>query len=443
MLGSWFRNLPPRTLSGRATLILIVPIVALQLIVSVIFIQRHFDRVTRQMTGNILIEVSFLLDQIGAAPDAAAADTVIAELAAPLQFEIDLPAAQPLPPSDVPERRPIDLSGAAMLEVLYAGMPPLRAADLISEPTRVHLWIDTRHGLLHLDFPRQRVTATNPHQLLVLMLASGLLMTGIAVVFLRKQLRPINLLAQAADAFGKGRSLSYTPMGASEVRAAGEAFLDMRERIERQIEQRTLMLSGVSHDLRTPLTRLRLGLSMLPEGADTRALQDDVRDMQALVDSFIAFARAEATDSPVSTDPVELVAHLVDQARASGGDIVLRAQTGEGTAAMRPVIFARAVQNLLANALRYATRAEVTVRLEPHHVHVIVEDDGPGIPPDRRSEALRPFVRLDTARNQDRGPGVGLGLTIAQDAATSHGGTLTLGDSDTLGGLRAEIILPR
>lgn len=443
MLGQWFRNLPPRTLSGRATLILIVPIVALQLIVSVIFIQRHFDRVTRQMTGNILIEVSFLLDQIAGAADAAAADRVLSGLAAPLQFTVDLPATRPLPAEGTAIRRPIDLSGAAMLEVLDAGMPALRAADLVSEPHRVLLWIDTPHGLLQLDFPRQRVTATNPHQLLVLMLASGLLMTGIAVVFLRRQLRPINLLAQAADAFGKGRSLDYTPMGAAEVRAAGQAFLDMRERIERQIEQRTLMLSGVSHDLRTPLTRLRLGLSMLPEGADTRALQDDVRDMQALVDSFIAFARAEATDSPVATNPVELVAHLVEQARAAGGDIVLLPPVGTGTAALRPVVFARAVQNLLANAMRYGQRAEVSVSLDARHVHVVVEDDGPGIPADRRAEALRPFVRLDTARNQDRGPGVGLGLTIAQDAATGHGGTLSLGDSARLGGLRAEIVLPR
>ena len=441
-IGRWLRDLPPRSLTGRATLILIVPIVALQLVVSLLFIQRHFDRVTRQMTGNILIEVAYLLEQVETAPDREAAAIAARAFGAPLQLDVALPATVPPLPAGRDRRERLDLSGAVVLEVLRAGLPGLIAGDLVTETARVRLWIETAHGPLQLEFERLRVSATNPHQLLVLMLASGLLMTVIAVVFLRNQLRPINRLARAADAFGKGRSLPYEPMGAAEVRAAGRAFLDMRERIERQIEQRTLLLSGVSHDLRTPLTRLRLGLSMLPENAEAQALLADVRDMEALVDSFLAFARAEALDETEATDPVELVAQIVEQAVAAGGNVGLRSETGGRSAPLRRIVFARAVENLLTNALRYGNRAEVEVTIADGHLRVVVEDDGPGIPADRRTEALRPFVRLDLARNQDRGPGVGLGLAIAQDAASSHGGALELGDSARLGGLRVTLSLP-
>ena len=441
-LGRWLRDLPPRSLTGRATLILIVPIVALQLVVSLLFIQRHFDRVTRQMTGNILIEVAYLLDRVDAAEDAEAAAIAAQTLAAPLQLDVTLPALVPAPADGLDRRERLDLSGAVVLEVMRAGIPGLVAGDLVSEQRRVRLWIDTAHGLLLLEFPRLRVSATNPHQLLVLMLVSGLLMTVIAVIFLRNQLRPINRLARAADAFGKGRVLPYEPMGAAEVRAAGRAFVDMRARIERQIEQRTLLLSGVSHDLRTPLTRLRLGLSMLPDTAEAQGLLDDVRDMEALVDSFLAFARAEALDETEATDPADLVAQICDQAGAAGGMVVLHTDTAGRLAPLRRIVFARAVENLLSNALRYGTQAVVTVTVEDTQLLVTVEDDGPGIPADRRAEALRPFVRLDRARNQDRGSGVGLGLAIAQDAAISHGGSLELGDSGALGGLRATLSVP-
>ena len=298
---------------------------------------------------------------------------------------------------------------------------------------------------MRVAFSRYRVTASNPHQLLVLMIFTSFLMTLIAYAFLRNQLRPMTRLAVAAEAFGKGRSVPYRPRGANEVRAAGRAFLDMRARIERQIEQRTLMLSGVSHDLRTPLTRLKLGLAMLDDEAEAAPLLRDVDDMERLLDAFLSFARGDAPEDPEATDPRGLVGQVVENARRAGQDVTLVAAEGQqgGTAMLRPRAVTRALENLVGNAVRYGSRAEVRLVLTERSVRITVEDDGPGIAPDRRDEALRPFTRLDAARNQDRGGGVGLGLTIAADIARSHGGRLTLGRSEAMGGLKAELLLAR
>ncbi|MEO0830791.1 MAG: ATP-binding protein, partial [Pseudomonadota bacterium] len=300
-----------------------------------------------------------------------------------------------------------------------------------------------QHGPVELRFSRRKVSAASPHQLLVLMLFTGLVMTAVAFVYLRNQLRPITRLARAAEAFGKGRVVDYSPGGAQEVRAAGQAFLAMRARIERQTQSRTMMLSGISHDLRTPLTRLKLGLSMQEPSQDVEDMERDVTDMEALLGTFLDFARSESLDDPEECDAFELARGAVERGSRSG-DVVLGELEGpDGTVRLRPLAVQRALANLVGNALRYAGRAEVSVSVSPRTVRFTVQDDGPGIPPDRREEALRPFARLDAARNQDRGAGVGLGLAIAVDIARSHGGTLRLGESTSMGGLRADLVLAR
>jgi two-component system osmolarity sensor histidine kinase EnvZ len=433
-----FKPYLPRGLYGRALLILIVPIVTIQLVVSIIFIQRHYEGVTRQMTQNVLAEVRFLESHIAAAPDAEEARRQARAIAEPLGLRVDLPASL-----DVVEdrRRPFDLSGRAMIETFHAGLPSLEAVDL-SVGDDVRLLLSTRFGPANVTLDRSRVSASNPHQLLGWMILTSILMTLIAYLFLRNQLRPIKRLADAAEAFGKGRAVAYRPRGATEVRAAGAAFLDMRARIERQIEQRTLMLSGVSHDLRTPLTRLKLSLSLMPEDDEVRAALRDVADMERLVDEFLAFARGDAMELPEPTDPVALVGLSVTNAQRAGQSVDLAAE-GEGTVMLRPDAVRRAVDNLIANATRYGKRAAVSVAITERSVRISVEDDGPGIPPERRDEALRPFTRLDAARNPNRGGGVGLGLSIAADIARSHGGTLRLAESQRLGGLKAELVLAR
>jgi two-component system osmolarity sensor histidine kinase EnvZ len=427
------KTLLPRSLYGRAALILIVPIVTIQLVVSIAFIQRHYERVTRQMSGGLAIELQMIRDRAGSAAE-------VADLATGLGF-LQRPAAEWRQNSLT--HAPYDLPARAVVETLQAALPELAGIDLVTEPDEVRVLMQTRAGPAYLVVDRKRVAATNPHQLLVVMLLTSVLMTVIAFIFLRNQLRPIRRLALAAEGFGKGQHIPYRPSGASEVRAAGSAFLDMRGRIERQIEQRTLMLSGVSHDLRSPLTRLRLGLSMLPEDEDTRALLGDVADMERLVDEFLSFARGDAMEEPVETDLVALVRHAVDNAQRAGQAVDLAEVEPVPPLRLRPAAIGRALDNLIGNAVRHGSRAEVSLRLTDRAVRIAVEDDGPGIPQDRREAAMAPFVRLDSARDPNRGGGVGLGLAIAADIARSHGGSLRIGDSATLGGARVELVLAR
>ena len=435
------KSLLPRGLYGRAALILIVPIVTIQLVVSLTFIQRHFERVTEQLTGGVAVEMQLLLAAVGTAPSLTEAQNRLRELTVPLELTAVLPSQEAAPEADRTER--IDLSGRVLIRTLRTDLPQLAPIDLIAGDDMVRLHHPTAWGDLAVTVSRSRMSATNPHQLLVLMIFTSVLMTIIAYLFLSNQLRPIARMAEAANAFGKGQVIPYAPRGATEVRAAGHAFLDMRSRIERQIEQRTLMLSGVSHDLRTPLTRLRLGLAMLPEEEETRDLLADVAEMERLVDEFLAFARGDATEAVEPTDPVALLQRIVDNAARTGQAVALRVDGVIGQVPMRPQAVTRALENLVGNALRYGDRADLSVAMGSNWLRFTVEDDGPGIPEDRRQDAVQPFMRLDSARNPNRGGGVGLGLSIAADIARSHGGELRLGRSERLGGLQADLMLAR
>jgi two-component system osmolarity sensor histidine kinase EnvZ len=435
------KPLMPRGLYGRAALILIVPIVAIQLVVSIIFIQRHFEGVTRQLSKGAAIDLRYVLAEVEAAPDLASAVAAAAHLGPGLTMTVTLPASDPAPATE--KRDFWDWSGREMIATLEDGVPAITGVDLQADDHVVHLWLTTRFGPMSVVMNRSRFTVSNPHQLLVLMVFASAFMTAVAFLFLRNQLVPITRLAAAAEAFGKGQTLPYRPRGATEVRAAGAAFLDMRARIERQIEQRTRMLSGVSHDLRTPLTRLKLGLAFLPEDDETAALKRDVADMERLVDEFLAFVRDEAGEEPVATDPAGLVAQAVENARRMGLKVGQGATEGAGLVRLRPQAVMRALENLIINAVRHGTRAEVSLALTDRVCRITVEDDGPGIPKDRREEAVQPFARLDSARDPNKGGGVGLGLAITADVARAHGGMLRLGDSDRLGGLKADLILAR
>lgn len=434
------RTYLPRRLYARAALILLLPIVVLQLVVSVVFIQRHFEGVTRQMTSNVLVEVRYFVSQINAAPTRAQAAGVADTLGPQMQLVATLDG--PVPTED--RRMFYDLSGRIVIETLRTRLPGVIGIDLVSNHREVRVGVETVYGPLTLLVPRQRVSASNPHQLLVLMIFTGLLTSAVSIVFLRNQVRPIRRLARAAEAFGKGRTVPYKPTGATEVRAAGQAFLDMRTRIERQIEQRTLMLSGVSHDLRTPLTRMKLALSVMEESEDTRALLADVDDMERLVGEFLSFARGDALDDAALIDPAELLEKVVASAQRAGRAVSVTRRMPPGTLMMmRPMAVSRALDNLIGNAVSYGTQAWVSLDALDRAVRFRVEDDGPGIPGSLRNEALKPFARLDPARNQSTRAGVGLGLAIAADIARSHGGRLALGESLAHGGLQADLSIAR
>ncbi|APE43258.1 two-component sensor histidine kinase [Sulfitobacter alexandrii] len=437
----WLKRYVPRGIYGRAALILLLPVVILQLVVVVIFAQRHFEGVTNQMSDTVARELALVLEVVDdAAPGANVAATVNDRLG------LLAIAAEAVPEAAVPGANIYhwyDYSGRVLARRLDLRLPGYRAVDL-GDDNVVDLYVDTDRGPLRLRFDRRRISASNPHQLFVYTVFFGVVLSLIASIYLRNQLRPIKRLARAAEAFGRGRHEPYSPSGAVEIRAAGNAFVDMRARIERQMEQRTLMLSGVSHDLRTPLTRMRLGLSMLDD-EEAEPLLQDVEDMQRMLDEFLNFAKGAAEGDPEPVDPHALMTEVVEDARRAGRNVTLLPPEGEGTGTvkLRRVAMRRAVDNLISNAVRYGAKAEVSVMLSDRTLRIRVEDDGPGIPEARRIEAVKPFTRLDPARNQDKGGGVGLGLAIATDIARAHGGVLRLGESPRLGGLRADIVIAR
>ena len=434
----WLKHYMPRSLYGRAALILVLPVVTLQLVISIGIVQRHFEKVTEQMTRSVSLDLQYLQNAVNASPDLTDLKAVEESIATPLGLTLTVPATG-RPTSG--ERRWFDLTGGVVERTLHETMSDL-GPIVLPGTSRVELWFDSAHGPMKVEFERWRVSASNPHQLLVWLIVLGALMTLIAYFYLRNQLRPIKRLAAASTEYGRGHVVPYHPAGANEVRAAGHAFLDMRNRIERQTQTRTMMLSGVSHDLRTPLTRLRLGLGMMDED-EAAPLVRDVEDMQRLLDAFLDFARGDAQGEAEMVDPIALAATILADAERMGQAVTAGVMEGGGEVALRPLAIRRGLENLIGNALRYANNARLTVSMTPKALVFCVEDDGPGIPAEHREDAVRPFTRLDPARNQDRGTGVGLGLAIVEDIARAHGGVLRLGDSADLGGLKAEIVLAR
>lgn len=442
----WLKMIMPRGLYGRAALILFLPVVVVTVVVTLLFLQRHFEDVTRQMSDGMSREILLVDELVDESETAEIALRMVADVASSLGIAVRIPAQ-----ADSQEGRIFyDFSGRIVTSTIHELVPTVRAVDL-RDLRDVVLVLDSRHGPYEQRFSRRRVSAANPHQLLVVLVGTSLLMTVIAAIFMRNQMRPIRKLAQVAEAYGRGRVLPYRPAGAIEVRQAGTAFLDMRNRLERQNEQRGLMLSAISHDLRTPLTRLRLGLSMLspdhpPDADEIDGLISDVTAMGGMVDGFLAHARAVAQDGPPSENEVlGFLQQVLGDAQRGGqpvsfGDMQI---AEDMVATFRPDSLRRAIENLIGNAVRYGSRVELDAAAGPGYLRISVEDNGPGIPARQRDEATRPFTRLDPSRNQNKGQSVGLGLSIAADIARAHGGQLRLGDSLRLGGLRADIVLPR
>ncbi len=438
MFFRWLKQYMPRSLYGRAALILVLPVVVIQLVATETFVIGHLQDVTKQMTLTMVRELNLIVDQAATAPNRETMLKDMAPILDRLQMQVRFVDSDSVPEDQI---HWADYSGWVVKKTLYQSIPETLA--VVSTDNRVvKLFFQSQLGPVEVEFGRRRVTAAAPHQLIVAMVFFGFLMTVIAFLYLRNQLRPITRLADAAQAFGRGHTVPYSPSGATEVRVAGSAFIDMRARIERQIEQRTMMLSGVSHDLRTPLTRLKLGLSMLDEG-DGELLLRDVNEMERMLDGFLDFSRSASEGVAEPVDPQELVRQIVADAKREGKPVTLWQMQGEGTVMLRPMAMRRAVENLVGNALRYGTRAEISVTLTERSLRISVEDDGPGIPADLRGDAMKPFVRLDPARNQNQGGGVGLGLAIVADIARAHGGALRLGESERLGGLRADIVVGR
>jgi two-component system osmolarity sensor histidine kinase EnvZ len=434
----------PKSLFGRALMILLVPILLLQSLAAALFVQRHYDAITGQMAGAVAHELNFAITRVEEAPTVADARAALAQMAAQFDLEMGLDEGPELESQVL--RQFYDVTGGIIYETLKDILERPMALDLVNFRKYVDARIVTEKGIVRVLIPRRRLNPSNPHQLLIWTTLAAVVLAVIAVMFLRDQIRPIKELARAASAFGRGRSVEFRPSGAVEVRSAGAAFVNMRTRIERQIEQRTRMLSGVSHDLRTPLTRMKLALAVAEDSPEMREIGSDVDEMERMLEAFLDFARGEGGEIPEPANPVELAEEVAADARRKAIEITLYSHVetpDEPEVQMRRQALKRCLTNLVDNAASYGAQVRLSTKLNRRVLEFAVEDDGPGIPEEKREEVLRPFTRLDEARNQNVASGVGLGLSIAQDIARAHGGSLTLDDSPRLGGLRATVALPR
>ena len=438
-----YKKFLPRSLFGRSLMILILPVAILQIVVALVFIERHWTGVTRQLATEFASEINLVAAMVEKETDLLEREALLTEAAEKLGYPIWIDPEGVLAPGI---RRPAyGIIPRVLTETLQSSIDRPVRVDTIALDKLVDLQMQLKKGVLHATPRESRMIASKPHLLLVWMVAAALVLILVAVIFLRNQVRPIRQLADAAEAFGKGQpALPFKPGGAEEIRRAAGAFHQMRSRIERQISQRTMMLSGVSHDLRTPLTRMRLALELADDDPEAAALKGDVEEMERMIDGFLAFARGEEGETPVEVDLLEIADGLVESRRESGADVTLSVAETEDDfkALLRPDAIRRCIENLIGNSVKYGSKVTVTVEATRQRLTVIVEDDGPGIAPEFYEDAFRPFNRLDPARNMDGGGGSGLGLSIALDAARAHGGDILLGSSQ-MGGLKASLFVPR
>ena len=431
----------PRGLFGRSLIIVVAPMVVLQALVTYAFFVRHYDIVTRHLAHNVAGDMAFLTDIERTYPPGPTRTRLLDMAAHALGFRVWLaPGARlgaPYQHSSSELKRAMDQVFAARLGAAH----PFTSSAI---GNTVKLSVQVKDGVLNIQVPREQVVASNADIFILWMVGSSIVLIAVAIVFLRNQVKPIERLALAADAFGKGRAVpDFKAYGATEVRKAAQAFITMRARIERYVQQRTEMLAGVSHDLKTPLTRLRLHLAMIGSDSDTLAPLQDIAEMEHMLDEYLDFARGDSGEDAEPTDLGEVVAEAAlaaASAREAGSDR-LHVNTASGIRlAVKRNALKRCATNLIDNALKHGDKVDVALARNGHFVEILVDDDGPGIPESRREEAFRPFHRLDQGSNLQAG-GVGLGLAIARDIARAHGGDLTLGHS-RLGGLRAAIRLP-
>jgi len=427
LFGPWIKKRLPKSLFGRSILILAIPILLIQAVVSYVFIDRLYGDVTIAKTTDVAREINYVLSH---------AEDSSLQAMQDIAHHLALTVLQQPAPETVDQLEFVDISGRFIIRVLRENVPGIDHIDLATNDRLVKLYLTHEDKPFSIGFSRNRASAVNPHQLLVAGALASFLFIGIAVLFLRNQVKPIKLLARSAEAFGKGDKVKFSPSGAAEVRQAGHAFISMQARIERHLEQRTAILSGVSHDLRTPLTRMKLSLSLMDQDEDLEDLQGDVAEMERIVNEFLSFTRGDSGEAIQVIDPKTFIKAMVRGQRRADHVVDLKF-TGEQTERVslkcRKQALSRAIDNLLSNAARYGDNTQITLHVSPAHVSFIVEDDGPGIPKAEREDALKPFERLDASRNQNKGSGTGLGLAIATDIARSHGGQIHLGHSTAMG----------
>ena len=433
-------DLLPKGLYGRSLLIVILPMVLLQAAVAYVFMERHWELVTHRLSAAVARDIGAIIDLYRAYPPVAGDDRLKSISAERFHIDVELLPPGPLPP-------PMPKSFFAELDPLTSALPdevfkqihrPF-FIDTVGRSGLIEVRVDLGDAVLRMFAHRSLAYEPNVHIFILWMLGAAIVLLTVAILFLRNQIRPILRLARAAQDFGKGRDFDFRPHGAREVRQAGYAFIEMKRRVERALEQRTAMLNGVSHDLRTILTRFKLSLAVLDDQDEVELLQKDVEEMQGMLEGYLAFARGDAGEATAATDLRVILDELKGDAERHGTPVSVEAN-GALVVKVRPSAIKRCLGNLVANAQHHAHKISLQASREHRFVAIHVDDDGPGIAPEHREDVFRPFYRLDDARNQDHG-GAGLGLAIARDIARSHGGDISLAKS-AMGGLRATMRLP-
>lgn len=436
----WRNDYSPKTLLGRSMLILVTPVVLTMGIGLFVFFDRHWSTTTTRLTNAMAGDIAFVADMWENEQDVEQKQHLLNEAYEKLGLRVHFYFAKSLPKTKSLAVPGVDRSLERSLQHQF---PDRFAIQSISNngDYLISISVAVKDGLLQFNVPQKYLFSTTTYVFLLFMVGSGLILSVIAVIFMRNQVRPVRKLAYVAEQFGKGIDTPrYRPSGAREVRQAAQAFLDMRDRIQRQIRQRTDMLSGVSHDLRTPLTRMKLQLAMLPQNADTDAMHSDIVDMEKMINGYLDFAKGEINENSLHCNVVDLLNKAIDNTTRQGHKITNDVPDTDIFMTVRPQSLIRAFGNILENARLYAHQSWVTVNQMPRSIEVIFDDDGPGIPEKAREDVFKPFHRLDKSRNQTI-VGTGLGLTIARDMVQSHGGTILL-DTAPQGGLRVLIWLP-
>jgi len=439
VLGRLLKRRLPTSLWGRSLLIIVIPIMVMQGAVTWAFFDMHWQTVTARLSEGLAGDVAWAVETYQDDPSPQNLAVIADRAERSVQLSIAFRAGDTLP--EEPEPGPVGVVDRTLEAALAGRLDQPFWFSTTRYPAYVDIQVQQPGGVLRVIAPRERAVATQAHIFVLWLMLATVLLMSVAILFIRNQVRAIERLAEAAEAFGRGElSPRFKPHGAREVRQAATAFLAMRDRIQRHIEQRTALLASVSHDLRTPLTRLRLELALAPKFKRASAMQGDLDEMEHMIDEYLAFAKGEAGEAPQPIEIAPLLVAMGEDVRRAGAEVEVIAPP-ELTASLRPMAIRRALMNLSGNAAAHGEHVRLSARaLTSGGIEITIEDDGPGIPEAMHDEAFLPFSRLDESRNQNR-KGVGLGLAIARDVVRGHGGDITLDRSD-LGGLKAVVRLP-
>jgi two-component system, OmpR family, osmolarity sensor histidine kinase EnvZ len=431
----------PKRIFPRTLIIIAAPLVLLQSILGFVSMERHWQMVTSRLSSTAAKNIAALVQLNEGNLNNPQISQIVIRTGQNMGFELDFLSNSKLPP-ELP-RHMFDILDNILRDEIDKSVKYPHWVDTQNSEKMVEVRIKLPNEILRLFIHRSQAYASNSHIFIVWMVGSSIILLLIAVLFLRNQIRPILQLSEAAERFGKGLppQKEFHPHGALEIRQASQAFLRMRDRIERHVEQRTVMLAGVSHDLRTILTRFKLELALSDDTPEVVAMRKDVDEMQGMINDYMDFAKGEGNEQTTRTNIDTLLEEISDDMSRSNKNISLQLDNQTIVLPLRRAAFKRAVTNLVGNAARYANKVALSRTISDGQILIQVDDDGPGIDIDKREDVFQPFVRLDNARTQYEGASTGLGLSIARDIVRSHGGEIILGDSK-LGGLKATIHIP-